>query len=145
MAASLAGGLLLFLVGVKVICLSFSPCSSSEVSFAGAVDTPWSSESDPSTDTWSAKSTSDWPCWGSASDMLPFSGGRSGLNVSKLDRALEWRDALRDWACGLWKALGVRRSLWSERPASEPLNEECSLSLPSLNQRRGSAFTAPVV
>lgn len=69
------------------------------------------------------------------------------LRVSVLDRALGCclEDNRDDVGRPLGLARGVAELLPSNQAASspegEPLNEECSLSVPSLSQWRGSAFS----
>lgn len=58
-----------------------------------------------------------------------------GLRVSMLDLARGvCRDPCRDVEFDFRVALGVKNPPSSCQPRSEPLNEECSLPLPSLNQ-----------
>lgn len=87
---------------------------------------------------------------GSVFDMLVvlpslMSWPSPGFSVSRLDLARGCRDCLREAALIALTALGVRESRSSSQARSEPLSEECSLSLPSLNQRRGSMLTSPAV
>lgn len=71
--------------------------------------------------------------------------GTRGFNVSTLDRPRRRREGGVEDGLSRPAALGVRRSLSSRQPTSEPLSEEWSVSLPSLNQCLGSALTMPVV
>lgn len=78
---------------------------------------------------------------------LPYRrpGNRCGLNVSRLDRPREWRERGEEREGRSEVGFGVRNWPSSKMSESEAGREECSLSLPSLNQLRGSTLRAPAV